>query len=175
MNKDQKKKIVAEFQDRFARSTVAIVTDYKGLNVKAMNGLRNLLREVDVEFRVAKNTLLIQASADNDMALLKDYLKGPIAIALSYEDPVAPAKVLTEFAEKNDKLEIKAGVMQGKVLNLDAITALASLPSREVLLGQLLSVMIGVPTSFVRTLSAIPQKMVNVLTALKDQREAAEG
>jgi len=168
---DQKKRIVEELSDKFARSRVAIVTDYKGLNVAAMNSLRKKLREVDVEYRVVKNSLLTRASEGTDVSLIRENFVGPSAVALSYEDPVAPAKVLVQFAKENDKLEIKAGVMGGKLLDAAAIKALSALPSREALLGQLLSVMNGVPTNFVRVLNAIPQQMVNVLVAIKDQQE----
>lgn len=171
MKLDEKKHIVENLSDKLAKSKVAIVTDYKGLNVSAMNSLRKKLREVDVEYRVVKNSLLTRASEGNDVSLIRESFVGPSAIALSYADPVAPAKVLTEFARENKKLEIKAGVMGGKFLDPDAIKALAALPSREALLGQLLSVMNGVPTNFVRVLNAIPQQMLNVLVAVKDQKE----
>jgi large subunit ribosomal protein L10 len=94
-------------------------------------------------------------------------------VALSYEDPVAPAKILTQFAKENQKLEIKGGVLQDKVLDVDAIKALAKLPSREALLGQFLSVLNEVPSSFVRTIAEIPRSLLNVLTAIRDQKEAA--
>ncbi len=171
MKLDEKKRIVEELSDKFARSKVTIVTDYKGLNVAAMNSLRKKLREVDVEYRVVKNSLLTRAAEGNDVSLIRDSFVGPSAVALRYEDPVAPAKALTEFAKENKKLEIKAGVMGGKLLDAEAIKALSALPSREALLGQLLSVMNGVPTNFVRVLNAIPQQMVNVLVAIKDQKE----
>jgi large subunit ribosomal protein L10 len=171
---DDKKQIVEDLSERFARSAVVIVTDYKGLDVTTLNGLRRQLREVGTEYRVVKNTLLIRASKDNDVNLIKDAFKGPNAIAFSYDDPVAPAKVLTQFAKENDKLEIKAGVMGGKVLDLDAIKALSALPSREQLLAQVLSTMMAVPTSLVRALNDVPQRMVNVLVAVKDQKASAE-
>lgn len=171
MKLNEKARIVEALSDKFAKSKVAIVTDYKGLNVSAMNSLRKKLREVEVEYRVVKNSLLTRASEGNDVALIRESFVGPSAIALSYADPVAPAKVLTEFAKENNKLEIKAGVMGGKLLDPDAIKALSALPSREALLGQLLSVMNGVPTNFVRVLNAIPQQMLNVLVAVKDQKE----
>jgi large subunit ribosomal protein L10 len=149
------------------------LTDYKGLDVAAMNDLRRKLRAEQIEYQVVKNTLLIRASEDNDVALIKDYFKGPSAIALSYDDPVAPAKVLSQFAKEHDKLEIKVGVMDGQVLDANAIQALAKLPSREVLLGQLLSALNAVPTSFVRTIAEVPRSLVNVLAAIRDQKEAA--
>ena len=173
MKLSQKKQIAEDLQQRFSRSKVVIVTDYKGLDVTTLNLLRKKLRDLDIEYKVAKNTLLIRASQETEVAVIADIFKGPNAVAISYEDPVAPAKVLTEFAGQHKALEIKAGVMGGKVLDLDAIKALSTLPSREVLLGQLLSAFNGVPTNFVRTLSAIPVKFLNVLEAIKAQKEAA--
>lgn len=135
--------------------------------------MRRKLRDVDVEYKVVKNTLLVRASEDTDAALIKESFKGPSAVALSYDDPVAPAKVLSDFAKENEKLEIKIGVMEGKILDISAIKALSSLPSREVLLAQVLSAMNGVPTALVGVLSALPRQLLNVLQAIKDQKEAA--
>lgn len=173
MNLSEKKKFVEDLHDRLSRSKIVILTDFKGLDVGAMTQLRKELREADVEYSVVKNTLLTLASEETDAALIKDYFKGPTAIALSFNDPVAPAKVLSKFAEANDKFEIKIGVMNGKALDLGAIKALSSLPSREVLLAQTLAAMSAVPTSFVRTLSEIPRKMLYVLQAIKEKKEAA--
>jgi large subunit ribosomal protein L10 len=172
VNKTDKQKVVEELHERFAKAKVAILTDYKGLDVAMLNTLRKQLREADVEYKVVKNTLLIRASEETDAALIKDLFKGPSAIALSYDDPVAPAKVLSKFAEGNDKLEIKVGVMGGKVMDPAQIKALADLPSREVLLGQLLSACNGVSTGLLRTMNAIPAQMVNVLNAIKEKKEA---
>ena len=169
----EKQQIAEDLRDRFSKSAIIVVTDYKGLDVAAMNDLRRKLRAEQIEYQVVKNTLLIRASEDNDVALIKDYFKGPSAIALSYDDPVAPAKVLSQFAKEHDKLEIKVGVMDGQVLDANAIQALAKLPSREVLLGQLLSALNAVPTSFVRTIAEVPRSLVNVLAAIRDQKEAA--
>ncbi len=173
MKLEEKQQIVEDLRERFSKSAIIVLTDYKGLDVAAINDLRRKLRAEEIEYRVAKNTLLIRASADNDGVLIQDFFKGPSAVALSYDDPVAPAKVLSQFAKDNKKLEIKVGVMNGKVLDADAINALAKLPSREVLLGQLLATLNAVPTSFVRTIAEVPRGFVNVLVALKDQKEAA--
>ena len=169
----KKKEIVADLHEKFTRSKIAIVTDYKGLDVTTINDLRRKLRELEVEYKVVKNSLLIRASDETDVALIKDSFKGPSAIALSYDDPVAPAKILTKFADEHDKLEIKTGVMDGKVLDLSAIKSLSALPSRDVLLGKLLSVANGIPTGFVRTIGAIPAQFLNILQAIKEQKEAA--
>ena len=173
MRKEEKQQIAEDLRDRFSKVAIIVLTDYKGLDVTAMNDLRRRLRAEEIEYQVVKNTLLVRASEDNDVALIKDYFKGPSAIALSYDDPIAPAKVLSEFAKENKKLEIKAGVMNGQVLDAKAINALAKLPSREVLLGQLLSALNAIPTSFVRTLAEIPRSFVGVLAAIRDQKEAA--
>jgi large subunit ribosomal protein L10 len=170
---DEKKKIVDELHERLIRSKVVIVTDYKGLNVEAMTELRRKLRETQIDYQVVKNTLLIRAAQQTSVALIQDQLKGPSAVALSFDDPVAPAKVLTEFAKKNDKLAIKAGVIKDRVLDPAGIRALAALPPREALLSQLLSAMAGVPTGLVRVLNGIPQKLMYALQAIKDQKEAA--
>jgi large subunit ribosomal protein L10 len=169
----QKQQIAEDLRDRFSKSAIIVLTDYKGLDVAAMNDLRRKLRAEQIEYQVVKNTLLIRASEGNDVALIKDYFKGPSAIALSYDDPVAPAKVLSQFAKDHDKLEIKVGVMDGQVLDENAIKALAKLPSREVLLGQLLSALNAVPASFVRTIAEVPRSLVNVVAAIRDQKEAA--
>ena len=170
---EQKKSIVEDLHERFSKSKVLILTDYKGLDVTTINALRRKLREADVEYKVVKNSLMVRAAEGTDVDLIKESFKGPNAIAISYEDPVAPAKVLTDFAKDNQKLEIRLGVMDGKVMDANAIKALSALPSKEALIGQLLSVINGVPTGFVRTLNAIPSGFVNVLQALKDQKEAA--
>lgn len=173
MRLDEKKKITEDLQDRFSKSAIVVLTDYKGLDVTSINDLRRRLRKEDIEYQVVKNSLLVRASEDTEVALIRDFFKGPSAIALSYEDPVAPAKILTKFAQENQRLEIKVGVMNGKLLDADAIKALSKLPSREVLLGQLLSTLNMVPTSFVRTIAEIPRALVNVLVAIRDQKEAA--
>ena len=172
MRLDKKKQITKDLHEKLSKSKVVIVTDYKGLDVAMISDLRKRLRESAIEFKVVKNSLLIRASQETDAMLIQDYFKGPSAVALSYDDPVSSAKVLTNFAKENDRLEIKVGVMDGKVLDTAAIKALSSLPSREVLLGQLLSVMNGVPTAFVRALNDVPKRMLNVLTAVKEQKEA---
>ena len=173
MKLEQKKTIVKDLQEKFSKKEILIVTDYKGLNVQDVNSLRRKLREAGTEYQVVKNSLLVRACKDTDVEILKDYFTGPSAIALSYDDPVAPAKLLTEFAKENKKLEIKVGVMNGKLLDLSKINELSALPSHEVLLGQLLSVMNGVPTSLVRALGDVPRKMLNLLQAIKEQKEAA--
>ena len=173
MRIEQKQQIAEDLRDRFSKSAIIVLTDYKGLDVAAMNDLRRKLRAEKIEYQVVKNSILIRASEDNDGDLIKDFFKGPSAVALSYDDPIAPAKVLAQFAKDHEKLEIKVGVMNGKVLDTTAIKALAQLPAREVLLGQLLSALNAIPTSFVRTIAEVPRSFVSLLAAINDQKAAA--
>ncbi len=173
MNRDEKAKVVNDLHERFVRSKIVILTDYKGLNVGAISDLRRKLTEAKVDYQVAKNTLIKRAAEGTDASMLNAHYKGPSAVALSYDDPVAPAKVLTKFASENEKLEIKMGVLNGKVINPEGIKALSLLPSREILLGQLLATMNGVATGFVRALNDVPVRLLNVLQAIKDKKEAA--
>lgn len=173
MKIENKKQFVKSLKDRLQKSKVVILTDYKGLDVAAMTELRAKLREAQIEYQVIKNTMLRLASEGTDAEAIKDSFKGPSAVALSFEDPVAPAKILTDFAKDHDKLEIKIGVMGGKVLEPDSIKALSALPSREELLATVLSAMNAVPTSLVTALSDVPRRMVNVLQAIKDQKQEA--
>ena len=173
MNLEEKKEIVQDLNERFSKAAVVIVTDYKGLDVAAINDLRRRLRKEEVEYQVVKNSLMVRASQETDVALIKETFKGPSAVAMSYSDPIAPAKVLTEFAKDHDVFEIKVGVMDGKILELNEIKALSALPSREVLLGTFVSVLSNVPTGFVRTIAEIPRRLLNVLQAITDQKEAA--
>ncbi len=173
LNISQKKELVERLAQELSESEVSILIDYKGLDVLKMTELRALLRNEGVRIEVVKNTLLDRASEGTDSALMKDFYKGPNAIVLSKEDPVAPAKILVNFAKDNEKLEIKAGAMAGKLLDSEAIKQLAKMPSKEELLGKLVYTLNAVPTSFVNVLSGVPRSFVNVLNAIKDQKEAA--
>lgn len=173
MNLKEKQAIAENLHEEFAKAKVVILTDFKGLNVQAVTKLRAELRKEDVTYKVIKNSLIVRAAKDTDAELIQEHCKGPNAVAYSLTDPVAPAKILSKFAEENDKLDIKVGAMAGKVLTKADIKALADLPSREVLLSQVLSAMNGVPTALVRLLSEVPRQMLNVLLAIKDQKDAA--
>lgn len=173
MELNKKKEIVTQLHEDLKKSKIVIVTDFKGLDVAAVTKLRSQLTKENIDYRVIKNTLLRRASENTSVAVLNDLFKGPSAVAISYDDPVSPAKILTKFAEENKKLEIKGGVMDGKAIDFNGIKALSSLPSREVLLSQLLSVMNAVPTGIVQVLAAVPRNMMNVLNSIKEKNEAA--
>lgn len=174
LNLAQKQEVVSVLHDKFNAAKIVIIVDCKGLNVPKIVDLRSRLRKAGIEFKVVKNTLLIRAAEDTPIAKVNNYFTGPSAVALSYEDPVAPAKILSDFAKENDKLEIKVGVMPpDRILDLNSIKSLAALPSREVLLSQVLSTMNGVPTALVRALNNVPERLLYALAAIRDQKEAA--
>jgi large subunit ribosomal protein L10 len=167
----EKKRIAHDLQGRFEKASIVILTDYKGLDVASMNALRRKLREANTEYQVVKNSLLVRASEGNTVNLIKDQFKGPSAIALSYDDPVAPAKVLTDLVKENKKFTIKVGVLNGRVVDSEGIKALSALPTREVLLARVLSTMNAVPTALVTALSDVPRRLLNVLQAIREQKE----
>lgn len=169
----QKQDLVSELHEKFDQKKILILVDYKGLNVPKINDLRTRLREAGVEFKVVKNTLLVRAAKDTDVDEIRQHFEGPSAVAMSYDDPVVPAKALFEFAKDNTKLEIKAGVMGGTALDVEGIRRLSELPSREVLLGQVLGAMNAVPGGLVRALSNVPERLLYALQAIRDQKEAA--
>ncbi|CAM4194074.1 50S ribosomal protein L10 [Bacillus cereus] len=138
---ETKQQVVTEIAEKLRASKSTIVVDYRGLTVSEATELRKNLREAGVEFKVYKNSLTRRAAESAEMAELNEFLTGPNAIAFSNEDVVAPAKVLNDFATKHEALEIKAGVIEGKLVTLDEVKAIATLPSREGLLSMLLSVL----------------------------------
>ena len=170
MNRNEKEKVITGLKGRLGKACGTFLVDYQGLNVVALTKLRRELRETNIEFQVVKNRLLLIASQDTETAVLKDYIAGPCALAITYDDVVMPAKVLTRFSHDYEALEIKVGQINGKVIDLPATRRLAQLPSREVLLSQLLFSLSGVPTSFVRILSEVLRRLVTVLEAIKRQK-----
>jgi large subunit ribosomal protein L10 len=139
--REEKVQLVQEISQKLRDSKSAIVTDYRGLTVAEVTELRKKLREAGVEFKVFKNTMTRRATAEVGLSELDEYLTGPNAIAFSYEDVLAPAKILNDFAKSHKALEIKAGVVEGRVVTLEEVTALATLPSREGLISMFLSVL----------------------------------
>ncbi|RAL23237.1 50S ribosomal protein L10 [Thermoflavimicrobium daqui] len=153
-----KKQKVAEIVEKLSNSKSTILTDYRGLTVAESNELRKQLREAGVEFYVLKNTLTRRASAEVGYTELEKHLTGPTAVAFSNDDVVAPAKVLYQFAKDHEALKIKAGVVEGNVVDVEAITELAQLPSREGLLSMLLSVLQAPMRQFALAVKAVAEK-----------------
>lgn len=138
-NIEEKSLVVSEIKEKFQQSSGVVLADYRGLTVAQVTQLRNQLRQAGVEYRVLKNTLVRRAAQEVGVEGLETYLEGPTALAFS-KDPVAPAKILLDFARVNKlkSFKIKAGVLEGKVIGPDGVKNLADLPSREVLLAMVL-------------------------------------
>jgi large subunit ribosomal protein L10 len=171
LNRDDKVDRVRELNETFNRANFAVVADYRGLKVTELEKLRSELRQNQSQIQVAKNTLFKLAVKDTEYEGLSDSFSGTTAITFSFEEPVATAKILADFAKEFDSLQIRNGVMDGKLLSAEEVKAIAKLPSREQLLGQLCGVLSAVPTNFVRTLNGVAGNLVCVLQAVKEQKE----
>lgn len=167
MKRSDKEIFVADMRDRLQKAQATFLVDYQGLDVKAMNRVRKELRESEIEFLVVKNRLLKLASKETTTSSIEEHFTGPCAIAITYDDIIAPAKVLVDLSKDYEKLEIKRGQMHGQPLDLDAIKRLSRLPGRDALLAQVLSAMQAVPASLVRVLNGVLISFLSVLKAIE--------
>lgn len=170
MNLDDKKAVVEQLSAIVSGSISAAIADYRGLTVGEMNELRVQAREAGVTMGVYRNTLSKRAVADTDFACLSDALVGPCVLFFTQEEPGAAARLLRDFSKKNDKIEVKGLALDGQFLGPDQLKAVASLPSRDEALAQLLSVMKAPITKFVRTLKEPVAQVVRVTAAIKDKK-----
>ncbi len=152
---EAKKAIVAELSERLKNSVTGVLVNYKGINVADDTALRKELREAGVKYTVVKNTLLSRAAEDADLAGLQTTLEGTTAIATSDEDYTAAARILANYAKKSKTFEIKAGYLDGEIVDLATIDSLAKLPTREVLLANVLGAFQAPIASFARAIQAI--------------------
>jgi large subunit ribosomal protein L10 len=155
---ETKKVQVEEIAEKFKAAASIVVVDYRGLTVAQATELRKQLREAGVEFKVYKNTLTRRAAEIAGLEGINEFLTGPNAVAFSNEDVVAPAKIINEFAKKNEALEIKAGIIEGTVASVEDVKALAELPSREGLLSMLLSVLQAPVRNFALATKAVAEQ-----------------
>ncbi len=169
MNRKEKEQIVSDLCKKIEGYKAVVLTHYRGLNVEQISQLRKRLREEKVYYHVIKNTLMRLASKGTDLEKLNDYFEGPTAIAISYGDPILLAKVLSEFIKTQPSLEIKVGLIEGRVAPPEDVKALATMPSREVLLAQILG---GIQMSggqVVGAILSILQQMLGVVQARVNQ------
>ncbi len=157
-NIEIKKGVVAGIKDKFEKAQSAVLVDYRGLNVAEVTDLRNQLRKAGVEYAVLKNTMINLAVKDMGLDDMKAHLEGPTAVAFGYEDAVAPAKILSEYAKKTKKITIKCGVCDGAYIDEAGVQALANTPSREVLIAKIMGSMMSSVSKFVYALEAIRKK-----------------
>ena len=166
-----KKKVdtVAELTEVLSRSRLTILADYRGLSVSDMQNLRTQLRPLNAEVRVAKNTLARRAAQQNEMDALAPELVGPMAIVTAFDDPVQPAKVVSDFARTSRILQIKAGMLEGQLLRADQVEALASLPSRDVVIARVVGGLASPLYGIVGVLAAPIRSLLYVLQARSTQ------
>ncbi len=170
----EKVREVEELRDLLANSPLAILTDYRGLTVADIQGLRARLRPVGSNIRVVKNTLTKIAAEQAGVTGLDPYLEGPTALVTATEDPVAPAKIVTEFARTSRILQLKAAVLEGSVISAQGVEELASLPPREVLLGRVVGQMQAPVYGLVNVLAGTIRSLAYVLQARAEQLGGGE-
>jgi len=174
LNRTEKTQNISELQKKLDGSKAVVLTNFRGLKVEQMTGLRRRLREEKIAYQVVKNTLVKLATQGSDLEKLKDYFEGPTAIVISYGEPVALAKVLTEFQKTLPTLEVKVGLIEGRVTSPPEIRTLASMPSREVLLSQLLGTIQAPARQVAGGILSAFQQLLYVLQARVDQVAAAQ-
>jgi large subunit ribosomal protein L10 len=169
LNKEEKKKAIDALHEKFARAKTAVITGYSGINVEQITELRSKLRKAQVEYRVVKNSLARKAAEGTGLEPLKDHFIGPVGIALGYDDVVAPAKVLYDFNKTQAKLELRIGVLEGKLLKPADIKALASLPSLNALRGKIVGLLQAPASRIVGVLAAPGGQIARVMKAKADK------
>ena len=175
MKKEEKQGEIDRLRDKLVRSRLTMVAEFSGLSVPEMQEVKGRLRAASGEFTVVKNTLAARAVLGTPVALVHDYFQGQTAVAFSYGDPLAPAKALKQVLEKQKKLKMKAGMMEGQVIFLPGLMRLADLPSRPVLYGQLVRQMQAPLVHWVGGLNAIIGQWVRALAAVHEKRVALSG
>ena len=165
--------MVEELHGMFSRAKSAVVANYQGIDAEGIRALRVHMRNRSVDFRVVKNTLARRAVKDTSLEVLSEDFKGPISILVGFEDAVAPAKALADFAKSDatKSPEVICGVVEGKKVSPGEVQALAELPSREELISQMLSVFQGPTTNFAGVFSSLLRKLVGTLDAVREKKE----
>ncbi len=170
---NQKKEVVESISGKMKAAKAMVFADYRGLTVEQDTELRSALRKAGVEYKVVKNTLARFAAKENGLDGLDTYFNGPTAMASSDSDPVAPAKILNDYAKKYEKLELKAGVVEGRIIDVDGIKSLAELPPREVLIARVLGGFNAPISGFVNVLNGNIRGLVVALNAIAEQKANA--
>lgn len=177
ISRSQKEAMLTEIQSRVSHSDAVLLTDFGGLDVSQITALRRNLRAAGGGYSVIKNRIFLKAlegEGYSEYAPLRDFFKGSIGVAYLSGDVGAGAKVLKNYASDEEKFEIRAGFFDGNLLSAEDVEAIASLPSKEVLLGKVLSSIVGVHRGLLFTLSGTSRNLVSVLSAIKDKKTQAE-
>jgi len=172
MRKEEKTQAVAELHEKFSRARVAFLAECTGLEGSEVTELRRQLRGAGAELKVVKNTLAVLASEGTSLSVVKDHFHGPLSVAIGYDDPALPAKILRDFIAKgkrDKKMRITVGVVEGSLLDAARVKAIADLPSRNALLSMLLAGLQGPLAGLAGTMNGIVAKFVGTLIAIKEK------
>lgn len=170
LNKEEKKQVVSELQDKFGKAKGIVFTDYRGLNVEEISSLRNSLRSAALEYKVIKNTLARIAAEGTPVDAAREIMSGPIGIAVGFDDPVLLVKKVLEFSKSNEKLEIKGGIIEGGLCSSEQIKAISALPPREVQLSMLVGAMQSPLSKLAGLLNSTVVQLAYALEALKNKK-----
>ena len=171
MNRTEKEAVIDQLHAKMAKATTAILAEPRGLNVATVTELRRKCREAKVEYRIVKNSLAIRAAKGTDLEKLAEKFVGPTALVMSYDDVIAPAKLLADFAKDRENFAIRIAVVQGKVIDVKAIMALAKMPALPELRSKIAGVIAQPASKLVRMLAAPGQQLAQVLGARREQLE----
>jgi large subunit ribosomal protein L10 len=173
MNRTEKEEVIGELHAKMAKARAAIVAEPRGLDVETVTALRKKLRDAKIEYRVVKNTLAARAAKGTPVEAVADKFVGPTAIVMSYDDVVAPAKLLVEFMKDRENFAIRTAVVEGKVIDAKGVLALAKMPGLNELRAQLLGMITQPATKLARVIGTPAQQLARVLGARKEQLEKA--
>lgn len=174
LNRTEKEQVISELHEKMAKVKIAIVAEPKGLDVATVNDLRKKLRDSKVEYRVIKNSLAARAAKGTSVEKVADKFVGPTALVMSYDDVIAPAKVLADFMKDRENFAIRTAVVEGKLVDAKGIQALAKMPGLLELRGQIAAMIAQPATKLARTLAAPGQQLALVLAARRDQLGKAQ-
>lgn len=174
MNRSEKAAIIASIKAKADEASFAVLTDFKGMSVEELTKLRVNLRNAGGEYHVVKNTLARIALTDGKHDAIKDKFHDNCGVALGFDDPVAVAKALSDFAKQSKLFSLRCGSLDGKEMTAEQVDALAKLPGREQLLGQLLGTMNAVPTNFVSLFANVLRGLLYALKAIEEQKSGAQ-
>jgi large subunit ribosomal protein L10 len=168
--KSEKEELIKDLNDRFSRAKGVVVAEFNKLNVDTVNRLRKKLRDGKVEWRVLKNTLARRAAKGTSVEKISDDFVGPVAAAITYDDVIAPAKILSEFVKDLETIKIRSGVIQGQKIDKNGVLALAKLPGLQELRAQILGVINQPATKLARTIKEPGSALARVIKAKSDKQ-----
>jgi large subunit ribosomal protein L10 len=174
LNKQEKQQTISNLQSQIDRYKGAVLTSFRGLKVEQMNQIRQRLREEKISFHVVKNTLMKRAAKGTDFEKVSQYFEGPIAIAISRENPISLVKILLDFVKTQPSLEIRVGLVEGELVPPGEMKSLASLPPREILMAQFLGVLQGPARQLIGGILTSFQEFLYLLQARVDQVASSE-